>query len=318
MKQTVVLTAALPDSAVAILSQEYEVVVDDAPQPRREADLIELVEEADGLITLNTDPVTRRVLERNPNLRVVGNYAVGVNNIDLDAARELDVVVTNTPGVLTDATADLAVTLILAVTRRVVEGDRMVREGRFAGWTPQLMLGTSIAGKRLGIIGMGRIGFATALRCRVFGMEIVYHSRRPHPDADEMLGARMVPLRELLRTSDVISIHAPLTSETRHLIDRDALSAMKPGAVIVNTARGAIIDETALANALREGQIGGAGLDVYEDEPAVHPGLLPLDNVVLLPHVGSATEETRDLMARTVATDVALVLRGAEPRNRVV
>lgn len=318
VKQTVVLTAALPPIAVDILSREYEVVVHDAPQPRSEEELLGFVEEADGLITLNTDPVTRRVLEHNPNLRVVGNYAVGVNNIDLDAARELGVIVTNTPGVLTDATADLAVALILAVTRRIVEGDRLVRSGGFTGWTPSFLLGISIAGKRLGILGMGRIGFATALRCRVFGMDVVYHSRREHDEANELLGARRVTLDELLATSDVISVHVPLTRETHHLIDGTALRQMKRTAVIINTSRGPIIDEAALAEALATHTIGGAGLDVYENEPSVHPALLPLDNVVLLPHVGSATEETRSMMARTVATDVALVLRGAEPRNRVV
>lgn len=316
MKQNVVITSELPDIALQILSREYDVTVHTGGAGSEE-ELIELVQDADGLITLLTDPVTRRVLESNPNLRVVANYAVGVNNIDLEAARELDVVVTNTPGVLTDATADLAVTLLLTVTRRVIEGDRLVREGKFTGWEPRLLLGSSLAGKTLGIIGMGRIGFATALRCRIFGMNVVYSSRSPHPEAEESLDAQRLFLDELLAESDAVSIHLPLTRDTHHLLNRDRIAMMRKGAYLINTARGPIVDERALADALSAGQLGGAGLDVYEHEPAVEPRLLEMDNVVLLPHLGSATEETRAEMARMVASDVAAVLRGGQPENRV-
>lgn len=318
MRQTVVLTARLPSVAEEMLSQEFDVIVADDGTGRSEDELIDLVQDADGLICLLSDPVTRRVLESNPNLRIVANYAVGVNNIDLEAARELGIAVTNTPEVLTDATADIAIALLLTVTRRVIEGDRMVRRGEFTGWAPELLLGDSIAGKTLGIVGMGRIGFATAMRARVFGMNIIYAGRRAHGDADEMLDARLVPFDELLADSDVISLHAPLTAETRHMFDAQAIARMKRGAYIINTARGPIVDEAALADALANGKLGGAGLDVYEFEPSVTEKLLALDNVVLLPHLGSATRETRDEMARMVASDVAAVLRGGAPRFRVV
>lgn len=318
MKQTVVMTAPLPEIALAILSQEFEVIVADETGEKTEEELAELAADADGLITLLTDVVSRPVLSANPNLRVVGNYAVGVNNIDVDAARELGIVVTNTPGMLTDATADLALALILATTRRLLEGDRMVRGGKFAGFRPTLLLGPSLTGKTLGIVGMGRIGFATAMRCRVLGMNVIYHSRSRHGEADTALDARQVPLDELLRTADVVSLHVPLSSETHHIIDRAALALMKRGSYLINTSRGALVQESALAEALREGRIGGAGLDVYENEPAIDPALLSLDNVVLLPHIGSATQETRDAMAQAVASDVAAVLRGGAPVHRVV
>lgn len=318
MKQTVVMTAALPAIALTILSQEFEVIVADHSGERSEEELVELAHDADGLITLLTDRVTRRVLAANSNLRVVGNYAVGVNNIDLDAARELGIVITNTPGVLTEATADLTLALILATTRRLIEADRMVRSGRFTGFEPTLLMGPSLAGRTLGVVGMGRIGFATAMRCRVLGMNIIYYSRNGHSDAESLLDARRVPLDELLGAADVVSLHVPLTEGTVHIVDETALSLMKPTAYLINTSRGALVHESALADALESGRIAGAGLDVYEHEPSVDSRLLRLENVVLLPHIGSATVETRDEMARAVATDVAAVLRGGAPVNRVV
>lgn len=318
MKQTVVITAAIPRVATAILSREFDVVAHPTEGARSEDDLVTLVAEADGIITMVTDPITRRVLEANPNLRVVGNYGVGVNNIDLDAARDVGVVVTNTPESLTDATADLTIALLLAVTRRVIEGDRMVREGRFTGWDPLMLLGASLQQKRLGLVGMGRIGCGVARRALGFGMEVVYTARGRNEICEQALAVRRIDLDELLATSDFISIHAPLTAETQHLIDRDAFARIKYGAYLVNTARGPIVDESALADALMDGRLAGAGLDVYENEPAVEPRLRALDNVVLLPHLGSATEEARDDMARTAAQNVAAVLSGREPRFRVV
>jgi D-3-phosphoglycerate dehydrogenase len=318
MKQTVVITAAIPRIATAILSREFEVVAHPTEGTRTENDLITLVAEADGIITMVTDPVTRRVLESNPNLRVVGNYGVGVDNIDLDAAREHGVVVTNTPESLIDATADLTMALLLAVARHMIPGDRMVRRGAFTGWDPLMLLGASLQQKRLGIIGMGRIGCGVARRALGFGMEVVYNARGRNEICEQALAVRRVELDELLATSDFISIHAPLTDETRHMIDRDAFARMKYGAYLVNTARGPIVDESALADALIDGRLAGAGLDVYENEPAVEPRLLTLDNVVLLPHLGSATEEARSDMARTAAEDVAAVLSGRQPRYRVV
>ena len=318
MKHTVVLTSELPEIALAILSQENEVIVHPAERVREEHELEAMVADADAIVTLVTDPVTRRVLEANPNLRVVSNFGVGVNNIDLEAAKELGVIVTNTPGVLTEATADLTIALMLAVTRRIVEGDSMMRRGEFHGWHPLMLRGIALQRKQLGIVGMGRIGFASALRARVFGMNIAYFSRSPHPEAEEALDARRASLDELLETSDVISIHAPLTRETRHLIDRAALARMRPTAFLINTARGPIVDESALAEALMETRIAGAGLDVYENEPHFDTRLAELPNVVLLPHLGSATMEARSEMARLAAVNAALVLRGATPLHRVV
>jgi glyoxylate reductase len=301
MKYTVVLTAEYPPIAREILAGEFDVIEHPTEHQRSEDELIAILSEADGAITLLSDPLTRRVLGSNPNLRVVANYAVGYNNIDLDAARELEIVVTNTPGVLTDATADLAFALILAVTRRLIEADCEVRDTGKSIWEPLHMLGTALQGKRLGIIGIGRIGTAVAKRARAFGMEVV--------------GARRgEALDELLATSDVISIHAPLTPETRHMID---LKKVKRGAYIVNTARGPILDEEALCDALESGHLAGAALDVYEFEPKVNPRLLKLNNVVLAPHIGSATLEARSAMARIAAIDVQRVLNGLKPLNRV-
>ncbi|HVT43911.1 MAG TPA: D-glycerate dehydrogenase [Thermoanaerobaculia bacterium] len=234
------------------------------------------------------------------------------------AARELGVTVTHTPHVLTDATADLTIALILAATRRLIEGDDLVRRGGFLGWKPLMLLGTNLTGKRLGIIGMGRIGSAVAKRAHALGMEIVYHARSVNAEAERTWGARRVDFPELLRTSHVISIHCPLTRDTRHLFDREAIAAMRGDAWLINTARGPIVDEVALADALAEGRIAGAGLDVYEHEPAVEPRLLRMPNVVLLPHIASATVETRSEMARIVAEDVRRVLLGGMPLHPVV
>jgi glyoxylate reductase len=317
MKPVVVITSDVPAIAVEILSRECEVTLHSGEGAHTEDEVITILSDADAALTTLNDPITRRVLEANPNLRVIANYAVGYNNIDVDAAREAGVVVTNTPGVLTDATADLTMALILAVTRRIVEGDRMVREGRFSGWHPLMLLGSSLQGKRLGIVGMGRIGLAVARRAHSFGMRIAYFNPAHDPVADSELGAERLLLIELLETSDVVSIHVPLTPETHHLIGPDELAQMKKGAYLVNSARGPIVDEAALAKALVSGHLGGAGLDVYENEPEVHGDLLGLDNVVLLPHLGSATVESRDAMATMAAQDILAVLHGQAPRHPV-
>ncbi len=305
MRYTVVLTAAFPAVARDLLAPHFDVVEHPTEHGRSEDDVITILADADAAITLLQDPITRRVLEANPNLRVVSNFAVGYNNIDVDAARELGIVVTNTPGVLTEATADLTMALILAVTRRIVEGDEEVRTLGRCEWEPLKLLGASLQGKRLGIIGMGRIGSAVATRARAFGMEI--------------LGIRRGdPLNELLATSDIVSLHVPLSRETRHIIDAAALAKMKPGAYLINTSRGALVDESALCDALESGHLRGAGLDVYEHEPEVSPRLLGMKNAVIVPHIGSATEEARNAMARIAATNVLLFLRGQEPLHRVV
>jgi glyoxylate reductase len=305
MKYTVVLTAAFPAVAREILAGEFDVIEHPTEHERSEDDVITILAEADAAITLLQDPITRRVLESNPNLRLVSNFAVGYNNIDIDAARELGIAVTNTPGVLTEATADLTLALILAVTRRIVEGDDEIRTLARCEWEPLKLLGASLQDKRLGIIGMGRIGSAVATRARAFGMDVIGVRRGE-------------PIDELLATSDVISVHAPLSRETHHLIDAAALAKMKRGAYVINTARGALVDEQALCDALESGRLRGAGLDVYEFEPVVNPRLLRMKNVVIVPHIGSATEEARNAMARIAATNVLRFLRGQEPLHRVV
>lgn len=299
------------------LSREHQVTVRSGPALAG-AELATFVGDAEALVCLLADRVTGEVFAAAPQLKVVGVYAVGVNNVDLRAAFEAGVWVTNTPDVLTDATADLTMALLLAVTRRVVEGDRFVRDGKFTGWSPDLLLGTGLQGKVLGIVGFGRIGQAVARRAQGFGMHIAYHSRRPHPEAP-VLGAVFVPdLDELLERADVVSLHCPLTPETRHLLNRQRLFRMKRGAFLINAARGEVVEEAALVEALVCGHLGGAGLDVYEQEPQVHPGLLGLPNVVLLPHLGSATRETREAMADLVVDNVLAVLAGRPPITPVV
>ena len=303
-KPVVVLTAEYPRIARAILEPHFDVVEHPTEVLRTEDDMITILGEADAAITLLTDPITRRVLESNPNLRIVANHAVGYNNIDVAAARELGIIVTNTPGVLTEATADLTIALMLAVMRRIVEGDREVRATGRCEWEPMKLHGAALLGRRLGIIGMGRIGTAVADRARAFGMEVTGTRR----------GER---IEDLLETSDVISIHAPLTDETRHLIDRAALARMRAGSYLINTARGPIVDEDALCDALDSGHLAGAGLDVYEHEPVVNPRLLAMKNVVILPHIGSATAEARNAMAQIAATDVVRFLQGQKPLHTV-
>lgn len=305
MKFSVVLTAAFPAITRDLLAPHFEVIEHPTEHDRTEDEVITMLAEADAAITLLSDPVTRRVLESNPNLRVVSNFAVGYNNIDIAAARELGVVVTNTPGVLTEATADLTLALMLAVMRRVVEGDAEIRATGRCEWEPLKLLGASLQGKRLGIVGMGRIGTAVATRARAFGMDV--HGIRSGQ-----------PVEELLRTSDAVSLHLPLTPETRHVIDASALATMKQGSYLINTSRGALVDEDALCDALESGHLRGAALDVYEHEPEVNPRLLKMPNVVLAPHAGSATEEARNAMGRIAATNVLLFLRGQEPLHRVV
>jgi glyoxylate reductase len=310
----VLATRALPEPSLSMLLPDYEVrVLGYAPN---EHELAAEVPDVDALITLVSDPVTEAVIQAGRKLKIVANYAVGVNNIDRAAAAARGIVVTNTPGVLTDATADLTLALILALARRVVEGDRMVRGGRFAGWAPDLLLGRELKGKVLGVVGPGRIGRAVARRARAFGMTVIAFGRSPRTDDDSDDPAR-VSFDELLRRSDVISLHVPLNDDTRNLFNREAFLRMKPGSLIINTARGGLIDEAALVIALESGLIGGAALDVYENEPAVLPALLDSDRVVLMPHAGSATTETRREMARMVVEDVRRVLSGEKPLRAV-
>jgi glyoxylate reductase len=310
----------IPESAIEMLCEHADVWVSEHDRPLKREELNEGVADADAVVSMLHDRIDAEVLDSaGEQLRCVANVAVGYDNIDVAAATERGVLVTNTPGVLTDATADIAMGLIIAVTRRFGEGERLLRAGNWWSWHMFFMLGTGIQGKTLGIVGLGQIGQATARRARAFGMRIVYSQRRQaHPEVEQELGgARWLELEELLETSDVVSLHVPLTPGTRHLIDADALRRMAPTAYLVNTARGAVVDEAALADALREGEIAGAGLDVYENEPDVNPDLLKLDNVVLLPHLGSATIETRTAMAELATRNVVAVLTGNAPPTPV-
>jgi len=267
---------------------------------------------ADAAVTMLHDTVDAAFLDAaGDRLRVIANVAVGYDNVDVDAARSRGVAVTNTPGVLTDATADLAIALLLAITRRLGEAERLIRSGEPWAWSIDFMLGRGLRGKTLGIVGYGEIGRAVAARARAFGLEVVYTQRSRGDEPGQ------VELGELLARSHVVSLHCPLTPETRHLIDADALAAMRDDAYLINTARGPVVDEPALAAALRDGVIAGAGLDVFEHEPQVHPDLLGLENVVLIPHLGSATVETRTAMAELAAANVVAVLAGDDPPTPV-
>jgi glyoxylate reductase len=312
----VAVTSALPGRAEAMLAARFELRVHRGASLTGEDELAAFIGAAAGAVALLANPVTRRVLERCPKLQVVGNVAVGYDNVDVVAAAERGVWVTNTPDVLTEATADLAWALVLAVTRRLIEAEAYLREGCFHGWALDLLLGSGLQGKRIGIVGYGRIGRAVARRALASGMEVACSDREPVAAPDPP--ALQLPLDELLATSAVVSLHAPLDASTHHLLDERRLRLMPCGAVLVNTARGPLVDEAALVRVLESGHLGGAGLDVYEHEPVVHPGLLGRRDVVLLPHVGSATRETRAAMAELAARNVIAVLDGGEPPTPVV
>ena len=315
-RPTVLVTKRLPSAALARLEATCDVDLNDRDTFLTHDELVARVRGKQGLIALLPDTVDRAVLEAGlPDLKVVSAVAVGINNIDVNTARELGVVVTNTPDVLTESTADLTWTLILGIMRRVTEGDRLVRRGGWKAWAFDFMLGTELRGKQLGIIGFGRIGRAVAARAAAFGVRVAYLARRSGPPVME--GAEPMPFDKLLSTSDIVSLHCPLTPDTRHLIDQTALARMKRSAYLINASRGPVVDEAALAWALKNRLIAGAGLDVYEDEPAVLADLLALENVLLSPHLGSATSETRTAMADLAARNVAAVLSGQPPLTPV-
>jgi len=289
-----------------VVGPEVDVDVWDDDLPPSRAELLSRVARADGLLALLTERVDEELLDAAPSLRVVSNHAVGVDNVDVAACTARGVWVTNTPDAVTESTADLTWALILAVARRVGEGERLLRAGRFKAWTPTLLLGLELRGATLGIVGLGRIGEAVARRARGFGMHVLHTTSRGG-----------LPLEDLLAQSDVVTLHCPLTPATRHLVDARRLAQMKRGAILINTARGPVVDEAALALALESGHLGGAGLDVFENEPLVHPGLIGREDVVLLPHLGSATHATREQMATMALTDAARVLRGELPQYPV-
>ncbi len=309
----IAVTRWIPDDAVKLLAEAGEVEVSPADRPLTPDELHEFVAGASAVVGMLHDRLDGALADAaGPGLKVVANVAVGYDNVDVPALAERGIVVTNTPGVLTDATADLAFGLLLAVTRRLGEGERLLRSRTPWSFHLGFLLGSGLQGKTLGIVGFGQIGRAMARRAAAFGMSIVY-SGRSKQDTD----AEFVPFEELLARSDVVSLHCPLTPETRHLIDAGALRAMKPGAYLVNTTRGPVVDEAALADALEAGEIAGAALDVFEKEPEVEPRLLDRDDVVLSPHLGSATVETRTAMAVLAARNVAAVLAGRPPLTEV-
>jgi glyoxylate reductase len=315
----ILITRQIPEAGMQLLRSKFEVEVFPHDRAMTKEEMKTAVQDKDGLLSLLSDPITAEIMDAAPNLKVITNYAVGYNNIDVKAASERGIMVCNTPGVLTQATADLAWALLMSVSRRIVESDRYVRAGKFFdGWKPMLHLGGEIYGRTLGIIGMGRIGAAIAERGALgFKMQVLYTAHSPKPEAEEKLGAKRVSLEELLRESDYISINSPLTPETRYMIGAKELQMMKKTAYLINTARGPIVDEKALVEALREGVIAGAGLDVYENEPALAPGLTDLENVVIAAHIGSATTETRDKMSLMNAEDLIAALEGRRPTNLV-
>lgn len=310
----IAVTRAIPEPALDLLRRHGDVVVSAQDRPLETDELHDLVrsEVTAAVVTLLHDSVDEAFLDAaGPDLRIVANVAVGYDNIDVGACSGRGVVATNTPGVLTEATADIAWALILMITRRLGEGERLIRRQQPWKWHMFFMLGTSIQGKRLGIVGLGKIGTATARRARASGMQVVYTGHtRAETALEAELDATFVSLDELLETSDVVSLHCPLTPETVHLINAERLRQMRPTAFLVNTTRGPVVDEAALADALRDGVIAGAGLDVFEHEPEVHPELVEADNAVLIPHLGSATVETRTAMAVLAAENVVAVLNG--------
>jgi glyoxylate reductase len=309
----ILVTRRLPSSVLSKLNAAADVDLYTGEAAIPPDELRARIADKDALVCLLTDAVDRSVIDAAPALKAIANVAVGYNNIDIAYATARGIVVTNTPDVLTESVADFTWALILAITRRLSEGERLVRRGEWKGWALDLMLGTELRGKQLGLVGVGRIGRAVAARAGAFGMRVAYTSRREMT----MTGADAMPLDRLLLTSDIVSLHVPLTPETRSLIDKRALARMKRSAYLINTARGPVVDEAALAWALQHHLLAGAALDVYEHEPAVHPDLLTLENVLLVPHLGSGTTETRTAMADLAVENVLSVLAGRPPLTPV-
>jgi glyoxylate reductase len=309
VRPPVLLTRRVPSSVLGRLEAECELDLYAGRDAITRDELLGRVAGKHALICLLTDRVDTEVLDAGKHLRIVANIAVGYNNIDVDACRARGIVITNTPDVLTNACADFTWSLILGITRRLGEAERQLRRGDWKGWALDHMLGMELRGKQLGLVGVGRIGRAVAEKAPVFGMNVVYTTRRPL----DLPGAQHVPLDRLLATSDVVSLHCPLTPETHHLIDQKAIAKMKRTAYLINTARGPVVDESALAWAMKQRLLAGAALDVYEKEPEVHPDLLGFENVMLIPHIASATTETRTAMANLAVSNVLAVLRGEAP-----
>jgi glyoxylate reductase len=312
----VILTRKYSVEAIDRLQREFQLLIAEKEQMPL-AELIRYHPDTEAIISFLSDPIDRDIMARLKKLKIIANYAVGYNNIDITHALKKNILITHTPDILTQATADLTMALILAVSRRVVEGDTMVRAGRFSGWGASLLLGKELNNAILGIVGMGRIGLATALRARAFGMRIIYYSHTPKPGLEKKFGFAAVTFLELIRSADIISLHLPYSQGVHHLFNRDVFALMKKEAIFINTARGQLMDEAALAEALENGRLFGAGLDVYEAEPVVSEKLKRLKNTVLLPHIGSATDKTRKAMAMMTVHAVRQALNGKKPRHLI-
>jgi glyoxylate reductase len=318
MRPKVLVTRELPREALERLEEHCDVDLNEEDRPLTREELKRRIRDKDGILSMLTDRIDGELMDAAPNLKVISNYAVGFNNIDVKEATLRGIPVTNTPGVLTESTADLTWALIMDVARRVSEGDRVTRAGRWPGWSPMWMLGRDVHGATLGIVGMGRIGKAVARRARGFDMQVIYYSRtRLSEEEERALRASYRPLPDLLRQADFVCLHAPYSEETHHLIGPAELAMMKSTAYLINTARGPLVDEQALVRALRDGQIAGAGLDVYEREPELAEGLAELDNVVLSPHLGSSTRGTRLRMAKVAVENLLAPLKGKRPPHLV-
>lgn len=307
----VFITREIPLAAEELLKKHgMKVSLFRKDRPISEEELIKSAKNVDAVISLLTDKFDKRIIDQLKSCKIIANYAVGFNNIDVDYAKEKGIVVTNTPDILTDATADIALSLMLACARRIPEGEMLMRKGEFVGWKPKMLLGVELRGKTVGIVGAGRIGQETAKRAKAFGTKIIYYSRAAKPEFEKEVGAKKVSLNKLLKTADIISLHVPLTEKTRHLLNSENMELIKERAILINTARGEVVDEKYLINMLRANRIFSAGFDVYYNEPKVDKALLKLKNVVLLPHLGSATFEARDSMAKLAAQNVVNVLNG--------
>jgi lactate dehydrogenase-like 2-hydroxyacid dehydrogenase len=317
-KQNVYVTRMIPEPAIELLKQYCQVEVNPDERVLEKSELLEKVRGRDAVLCLLTDNIDDEVLKAaGSQCKLFANYAVGFNNVDVQAATKRGIIITNTPGVLDNATADLAWTLLFSVARRIVESDGYLRSGSFKGWGPMLLLGRDITGKTLGIIGTGRIGANFAKKAAGFDMKILYNDVKSNPNFEKETGGVMVDKETLLREADFVSLHVPLMPETKHLISETEFKLMKKTAILINTSRGPVVDEKALVNALRDGEIWGAGLDVFENEPELEPGLAELENVVIVPHIASATIEARTNMGMIAVRNIINVLTGKEPETCV-